>query len=164
MSSADVLLSAPVKARSGELVVLYLNELGQFTGVAEQQDPTGFVMAMQLSPAKRDKLADQLTWFANRHLIGLPADRQHERIVPLARRALLRLPEGGDHIVKILDISLSGVRIETNVCPALGTPIVVGRTPAVVVRHFDGGIACQFIKTFAVGEVDEFDSVVSRIV
>ena len=99
-----------------------------------------------------------------RLLTKATADRQHERIVPLARRALLRLPEGGDHIVKILDMSLSGVRIETNVCPALGTPIIVGRTPAVVVRHFDRGIACQFIKTLAVGEVDEFNSVVSSIV
>ena len=164
MSSGDVLLSAPVKARSGEQVCLFLDELGGFTGVAEQQDPTGFIMAMQLSPAKRDKLADQLTWFANRHLIGLTDRRQHERIVPLTRQALFRLPEGRDHIVKILDISLSGVSIETNICPAVGTPIVIGRTPAVVVRHFDGGIACQFIKTFAVGEIDEFNSVVSHII
>ena len=155
MSSGDVLLSAPVKARSGEQVCLFLDELGGFTGVAEQQDPTGFVVTMQLSPTKRDKLADQLTWFANRHLIGLTDRRQHERIVPVTRQALLRLPEGRDHIVKILDISLSGVSIETNICPAVGTPIVIGRTPAVVVRHFDGGIAGEFIKTFAVGEVDE---------
>ena len=147
----------PVKARSGEQVCLFLDELGGFTGVAEQQDPTGFVVTMQLSSTKRDKLADQLTWFANRHLIGLTDRRQHERIVPLTRQALLRLPEGRDHILKILDISLSGVSIETNICPAVGTPIVVGRTPAVVVRHFGEGIACQFIKTLAVGEVDEFE-------
>jgi hypothetical protein len=155
MSSADVLLSAPVKARKGEQVTLFLDELGGFAGVAEQFDATGFAMSLRLSNRKRNKLADQLTWFANRHLIGLPDRRQHERIVPLTRRALLRLPEGRDHIVKLIDLSRSGVSIETNVCPAIGTPIVIGKTPAVVVRHFNGGIACQFIRTLSAGELDE---------
>ncbi|MBI3275416.1 MAG: PilZ domain-containing protein, partial [Methylocystis sp.] len=43
----------------------------------------------------------------------------------------------------------------TDVKPALGTEIVVGRTPAVVVRHFQGGIAGQFRQPLAAGLLDE---------
>jgi hypothetical protein len=155
MSSGDVLLSADVRAKSGEQIILHLDELGHFFGVVGGHDPAGFIMTLQLSRAQRDKLADQLTWFANRHLIDLPEERRHERIAPATTRAVLRLPDGNDHIVKILDLSRSGVRIETNVLPAVGTPVVVGKTPAVVVRHFDGGIAGQFVRCFAIGEIDE---------
>jgi hypothetical protein len=112
-------------------------------------------MTFQLSRAQRDRLADHLTWFANRHLIEMPEERRHERITPRTTRAVLRLPDGNDHIVRIIDLSRSGVRIATNVYPAVGTPIVIGKTPAVVVRHFDGGIAGQFVRCFGCGEVDE---------
>jgi len=155
MSPGDMTLFAPVKAEVGEKVVVYLDEIGRFAGVAVRLTDTGFAMAMNLSPMKRDKLADQLTWFANRHAFNLPEDRRHERIVPLMQRTLLRLPEGQELIAKIRDISLSGVGVETDARPDLGANITIGSTPAVVVRHFDRGIGAEFIRPFAVGEIDE---------
>lgn len=155
MSPGDMLLFAPTMAKIGEKVIVYLDEIGRFAGVTVRQAPTGFAIAMNLPAPKRDKLADQLTWFANRHVVGLPEDRRHERIVPLMQRAMLRLPDGSEYIVKILDISTSGAGIETDLRPPLGTRIVVGGTPAVVVRHFDGGIAGEFTTPLAPGEVDE---------
>lgn len=155
MSPGDMTLFAPVKAQIGEKVVVYLDEIGRFAGVAVRQTENGFAMAMTLPPMKRDKLADQLTWFANRHAFNLPEDRRHERIVPLMQRTLLRLPDGQEIMAKIRDISLSGVGIETDARPAVGANIVVGSTPAVVVRHFDSGIGGEFLKPFAAGEIDE---------
>jgi len=155
MSPGDILLFAPVKAQIGEKVVVYLDELGRFAGAAVRQSPTGFAIAMNLPPLKRDKLADQLTWFANRHEFGSLEDRRHERVAPLMQRAVMRLPDGKEHIVKIRDISLSGVGIETDVRPALGTRILVGATAATVVRHFEHGIAGEFARPFAAGEIDE---------
>lgn len=155
MSPGDVLLSAPVKAQIGEKVVVYLDEIGRLAGVAVRLGPTGFAITMNLPALKRDRLADQLTWFANRNTLGLPEDRRHERIVPLLQRAVLRLPDGREHIVKISDVSHSGVGIQTEIRPALGTEIVVGRTPAVVVRHFQGGIAGEFRRPLAADQLDE---------
>lgn len=155
MSSGDVLISSDVRPQSGQHISLHLDELGDFLGVVGEHDPAGFVMTLHLSRPQRYKLADHLTWFANRHLIDLPEDRRHERITPRTTRAVLRLPDGHDHIVKIIDLSRSGVRIETNVQPAVGTPIMIGKTPAVVVRHFEGGIAGQFVRCFAVKAIDE---------
>jgi len=136
-------------------VIVYLDELGRFAGRCLRQTETGFELSMSLPPLKRDKLADQLTWFANRHAVGLPEDRRHERIVPLMRRAMLRLPDDREIIVKILDVSVSGVGIETDCQLPLGSRIVVGSTPAVVVRQFEGGFAGEFQKPLAPEAVDE---------
>jgi hypothetical protein len=155
MSPGDMLVCAPAKPAVGESVIVYLDELGRFAGRCLRQTETGFELSMSLPPLKRDKLADQLTWFANRHAVGLPEDRRHERIVPLMRRAMLRLPDDREIIVKILDISVSGVGIETDHSPPLGAQILVGSTPAVVVRRFEGGFAGEFRQPFPPGTIDE---------
>ncbi len=155
MSPGDMSLFAPMRAEIGEKVVVYLDEAGRFAGVAVGQTDVGFTMAFTLPPMKRDKLADQLTWFANRHAISLQEDRRHDRIVPLMQRTLLRLPEGQEVIAKINDISLSGVGIETDSRPPLGARVLIGSTPAKIVRYFEGGIGAEFEKPFNPGDIDE---------
>lgn len=155
MSPGDMVLCAPVKAQIGEKVVVYLDEIGRFAGIAMRQTESGFALTMSLPPMKRDKLADQLTWFANRHAFSLAEDRRHERIVPLMQRTLLRLPDGQEIIVKIMDISLSGVGVMTEAKPDLGSHVVIGATPAVIVRHFEGGIGAEFATPFLPGGIDE---------
>jgi len=155
MSPGDMALFAPVKAQVGEKVVVYLDQIGRFAGVAIRQTDVGFAISMNLPPMKRDKLADQLTWFANRHNYSLPEDRRHERFTPLMQRTLVRLPDGQEIIAKIKDVSLSGVGIETEVRPPLGARIVIGTTPVVVVRHFEIGIGGEFERPFNPGDIDE---------
>lgn len=155
MSPGDMTLFAPVKAKIGEKVVVYLDEIGRFAGVAMRQTETGFVIVMNLPPMKRDKLADQLTWFANRNAFNLPEDRRHERFTPLMQRSILRLPDGQEVIVKIRDMSLSGVGVETEARPPIGSRVIVGQTRARVVRHFDGGVGAEFDRPFNPGEIDE---------
>lgn len=155
MSVGDVALFAPVKATPGEKVVLYLNELGRFVGTATATTEPGFEMLFQLSQKKRDRLADQLTWFANRFALEIADQRRHERVVPLMELAVLRLSKYVEHIIRIRSLSLSGVAILTDERPPVGARVVIGSTPATVVRHFDEGIACEFVKKFRPGEIDE---------
>lgn len=155
MSPGDIRLKGPVRAKIGENVVVYLDEIGRFAGVTTRQDEVGFSISTHISPGKRDKLADQLTWFANRHRLGVADDRRHERIVPLMQRAMLRQPNGGEHVVKILDVSLSGVGVQTDLRPPLGSEIIVGSTPVIVVRHFENGIAGQFRRPLPASELKE---------
>ncbi len=155
MSPGDMLLQAPAKPSLGEQVVVYLDDLGRFAGPCVRLTDVGFALMLNLPAAKRDKLADQLTWFANRHNFGIADDRRHERIVPVMRRAVLRTPDAREIIVRIQDISLSGAGLESDCQPPLGSQVVVGSTPAVVVRHFDGGFACAFQKQFPPGSINE---------
>jgi hypothetical protein len=155
MSPGDMMLFAPVKAQIGEKVVVYLDQIGRFAGVTMRQSESGFALTMNLPPAKRDRLADQLTWFANRESCSLPDGRRHERIVPLMPRTLIRLPNGQEFLAKIRDVSLSGVGIETAARPTAGEQIMIGSTAAVVVRHFEGGIGAEFERPFTPGGLDE---------
>lgn len=155
MSPGDMTLFGPAKPAIGERVVVYLDELGRFAGRTERTSAASFTISLSLPPLKRDRLADQLVWFANRHAIGLPEDRRHERIIPIMRRAVLRLPDQQEAIVKIKDISSSGVGLETDLRPPVGATVVIGSTSAVVVRDFEGGFACEFAKPFPPGAIDE---------
>lgn len=155
ISTSEVSLFAPVVAMPGEKVVLYLNELGRFTGSVLNQTETGFEMSLQLTPKKRDRLADQLTWYANRSTMDIEDRRRHDRIVPLMDLTVLRLTRGDEHIVRIRSLSLSGVAIETDHIIPMGAEVMVGNTPAKVVRILDDGVACEFVRHFRPGEIDE---------
>ena len=143
-SPGGVALVAPVIGAIGERVVCYFEHLGRIEGQIVRHTDTGFAITINATPRKRDKLASQLTWLANRHELGLPEDRRHERIVPIQKNVTLRLDEGFSVAGKLIDVSLSGAGIALDVRPAIGLGVVVGNTPARVVRHFTDGIAVQF--------------------
>ena len=112
-------------------------------------------MALSATKRKQDKLADQLTWLANRHELGLPEDRRHDRIVPRQTGTILKLQDGREIGARIIDVSLSGAAISCSTIPPIGTPVTVGKHAAKVVRHFDGGIAVEFMRNLNIAEFDE---------
>ena len=144
MSPGDAMVIAPVSGQVGERVIIYLDHLGRVEGTIFALSEGGFRMDLVASPRKRDKMAAQLTWLANKDLLDLPEDRRHERVVPDIRHSSILLEDGRRYNCKITDISLSGAAVEIEVRPALGTPIALGRMRARVVRHFSDGIAVEF--------------------
>ena len=82
MSPGDVRLLTPVAGDVGERVVAYVDHVGRIEGEITRILEGGFAMTLNATPRKRDKLASQLTWLANRHELNLPEDRRHERIIP----------------------------------------------------------------------------------
>lgn len=144
MSPGDAVVIAPVAGIVGERVIAYLDHLGRIEGQILAQIDGGFVMDIAASPRKRDKMAAQLTWLANKDVLNLPEDRRHERVVPDIRHSTVVLDDGRKYNCKIIDISLSGAAIELDVRPAMGTPITLGRMRARVVRHFQNGVAVEF--------------------
>jgi hypothetical protein len=155
MSPGGVALFVPVKGELGSRVVVYVDQIGRIEGSIVRHLDRGFALSLNVPLIKREKLADQLTWLANRHILGLPEDRRHERVIPRNPRSTLRLEDGREYIVKLIDVSLSGVAIKADVQPPLGTFVTVGRTPGRVVRHFHGGIGVEFIRRMAIETFDE---------
>src|SRR3977135_3235653 len=82
MSPGGMALIAPVAGEPGERVIAYVDHLGRLEGTIERLLQNGFAMTISATPRKRDKLAAQLTWLANRNILGLPEDRRHGRIMP----------------------------------------------------------------------------------
>jgi len=144
MSPGDAVVIAPVTGTAGEKVVVYLDHIGRIEGAITSEIEGGFVMDVAASPRKRDKMAAQLTWLANKDILNLPEDRRHERVVPDNRHSTVVLDDGRRYNCKITDISLSGAAIELAVRPAMGTPVTLGRMRARVVRHFPDGVAVEF--------------------
>ena len=52
------------------------------------------MVSLKATDRKRDKLAAQLTWIANKHELSLPEDRRHDRFAPRNPRAEIQLQDG----------------------------------------------------------------------
>jgi hypothetical protein len=144
MSIGGASLIAPAQGSVGERVIVYLEHIGRIEGLVTRAMPGGFAMSIHAAPLKRDKMASQLTWLANRKALGLPEDRRHERITPRAAGVTLKFESGREVMARLIDISLSGAAIATDTKPSIDCPIIVGSTAAKVVRHFQGGIGVEF--------------------
>lgn len=144
MSPGGLAVAAPVRGQIGDRVIAYLDTLGRVEGKIVRHLDDGFAMELNTTVAKRDKLADQLTWLANRASLGLPEDRRHERIAPRNASATMKTRDGREHRVRIIDISLSGVAVNCDIQPAIYEIVTIGNTTGRVIRHFQGGIAIEF--------------------
>src|SRR3984893_2456224 len=146
MSAGGMALIAPVAGEPGERVIAYVDHLGRLEGVIARQFENGFAMTIAATMRKRDKLAAQLTWVANRHILSLPEDRRHGRITPRNPAGRLILANGVNIAVRVIDISESGAAISTTERPDIGSPVTIGKTPGRVVRHLEDGIAIEFTR------------------
>ena len=146
MSPGGMALVAPVAGKPGERVIAYVDHVGRLEGVIARQFDNGFAMTIAATARKRDKLAAQLTWLANRGILGLPEDRRHGRITPRNPMARLILPNGVNLACRVIDISQSGAAVRSDQRPDIGALVTVGKTPSRVVRHIEEGFAVEFIR------------------
>ena len=146
MSPGGLALLAPGIGNLGERVVAYLDHIGRVEGKITRLLDNGFAMTVGATPRKRDKLAAQLTWLANRQILNLHEDRRHDRIVPRNPMAILELDEEGRDIAcRIMDLSLSGAALAAEIRPKVGSAVTLGKVQARVVRHLEEGFAVEFV-------------------
>ena len=119
MSPGGLALLAPGIGNVGDRVIAYLDHIGRVEGKITRIIDNGFAMSVGATARKRDKLAAQLTWLANRDILNLPEDRRHDRIVPRNPIALLTLEDGTKMTCRIIDMSLSGAAIAAENRPPL---------------------------------------------
>ena len=157
MSVGGLLLTAPVKGRIGDRVIVYLEQVGRIEGDITRVTADGFAMTVTATPRKREKLAAQLTWLANRSSLGLPEDRRHDRVAPKQTRIILTTDDGRQVPVKMLDMSLSGAAFQADIQLMITDPVTLGRTQARVVRKFEGGYAVEFRNAFRAESLDQIE-------
>ncbi|MGX5720161.1 PilZ domain-containing protein [Shinella zoogloeoides] len=144
MSPGDASFLCSARPRMGERIIAYIDHVGRIEGSVAILREDGFVIQLNATDRKREKLAAQLTWIANRHELGLPEDRRHDRLTPRHTRTDLTLDDGRRYPCRIIDLSLSGAAVDIDVRPALGTPVQLGNMKGRVVRHFQEGVAIEF--------------------
>ena len=146
MSPGGMALIAPVTAAQGERIIAYVDHLGRLEGRVARIFQNGFAMTIGATARKRDKLAAQLTWLANRNILGLPEDRRHGRIVPRNPVGRLIMPNGVNLTCRIIDVSQSGAGIATDQRPPIGALVTLGTVQGRVVRHIEDGFAIEFTR------------------
>lgn len=148
MSPGGMALVGPVAGVPGERVIAYVDHLGRLEGKIARLIENGFAMSISATARKRDKLAAQLTWLANRQILNLPEDRRHGRFTPRNPMARLIMPNGTNIACRVIDLSQSGaaIAIAENLRPAIGAMVTVGKTQGRVVRHIEDGFAIEFTR------------------
>ncbi|MGI8525713.1 MAG: PilZ domain-containing protein [Pseudolabrys sp.] len=148
MSPGGMAIIAPVVGNPGERVIAYVDHLGRLEGAIARHITNGFAMTIGATSRKRDKLAAQLTWLANRHILNLPEDRRHGRFVPRNPVTRLIMPNGTNVTCRVIDLSASGAAISMaeNLRPAVGAMVTVGKSQGRVVRHIENGFAVEFTR------------------
>ncbi|MBD8555702.1 PilZ domain-containing protein [Rhizobium sp. CFBP 8762] len=144
MSPGDVYITCTARPRFGENIIAYVEQIGRLEGPVCRLADHAFVLRLTATDRKRTKLAAQLTWIANRHELGLPEDRRHDRLTPRRTRTDITLPSGEKIACRIIDLSLSGAAVDLEIRPNVGTAITLGTMRGHIVRHFAEGVAIEF--------------------
>ena len=146
MSPGGMAMMAPAGAQPGERIIAYVDHLGRLEGHVARHFQNGFAMTIAATERKRDKLAAQLTWLANRHLLDSPEDRRHGRMAPKNPMGRLIMPNGVNIACRIIDVSQSGAGIATEQRPPIGALVTLGKVQGRVVRHLENGFAIEFTR------------------
>lgn len=144
MSPGGVALVAPVSGKVGERVVAYVEQVGRLEGKIVRTNSTGFALEVVATPRKREKLATQLTWLANRYILALPQDRGHERVVPRRPYTTMVLPDGMSVACQIAQLSQSGAAVLSKAKPPVDAVVRLGKIEGRVVRVDEDGFAVEF--------------------
>lgn len=145
ISVGGAALMAPVELEESERIVAYFDHLGGLEGSVARIFEGGFAMRLAATRHRREKLSGVLTWLINRAEIRGDEARRHERLLVPAEPTSLQLGDGAQVPCRILDVSVSGALLGTDVRPAVGQEVGLGKLRARVIRHHETGIGVQFV-------------------
>ena len=136
-----IFLSAKVPPANVQLVA-YLDNIGRVEGQIVEPVPGGFAVRFILTGSRREKLAAKLDWQENAE--NGEEQRRHVRHEPKDSKSHITLPDGRVYVCEVIDISLSGAAVKTEVMPSLGTHVMLGKMRGRVVRFIEDGVAIEF--------------------
>lgn len=145
ISAGGALLKAVNPPQAGDRVVVYVDDVGRYEGLVIRSAKHHFAVDYRARKAKTRRAADNLT-----HALNTPHMRLDRRASPRIKQdepTVLTLESGESFACEILDISLTGASVAIDPKPELGASIMVGRTPAKVVRRHEKGVGVVFTGT-----------------
>ncbi|OJT96080.1 MAG: hypothetical protein BGN82_05205 [Alphaproteobacteria bacterium 65-7] len=128
----------------GTAVVLYVDGFGRFEGTVARQYGHGFGVAFVCTPSKRERTAEQLTLFLNKSLVDDSVLRRHERS---SQKGFAKFTRADGQIVhcEVMDISVGGVSLKTDVKPPIGEFVLIAQIAGRIARHHADGIGIAFV-------------------
>lgn len=143
VSTGGVSFAAKTQPPIGTGVIAYVDELGRVEGTVIRGHSVGFAVLLALTPYKRERLEEKLSW----RLSGAPKALEARRFErePAEKPTTLTRSDGSELLCRVLDMSLGGVSIEAADFPPIGEEVMVGKMRGRVVRHHETGFGVQFI-------------------
>lgn len=129
---------------AGKTVILYVDTFGRFEGNIVRLTGGDFGVQFNCPAMKRERIAEQLTVFLNKDRVDETALRRHDR---KPTRGMARFTRANGDVVQceVLDLSLSGVSLQTTARPPLGEVVLIGQMAGRIARHHTNGVAIEFV-------------------
>ena len=147
VSPFRMIVDVPVVGKVGDTLTSYFQDFGNLEGEISDVMTGGFLLELKMAQAMRAKIADKLVWLEKKHKEPEIIDsREDARFVPKAPHSRVTLADGSVYACFIIDVSMSGIAVSSEIQPAVGTPLAVGACVGRVVRHLPHGFAVKFVK------------------
>lgn len=125
-------------------IVLYVDGFGRFEGTVARSDGNNTGVRFVSTALKRERTAEQLTLFLNRSLVD-DADLRRDDRTPT--KGLTRFTRADGQLVpcEVLDLSMSGISVKTEVRPPIGEYVLIGQLAGRIARHHEEGVGIEFV-------------------
>jgi hypothetical protein len=130
---------------AGLALVAYIEELGRVEATSGEPVDGGFRVAFNATGSRRERLLARIEWLYKKDESGVE-NRRHARYEPREKSSQITLPDGRVYSCEVLDISVSGAAVKSDVMPSMGTYLMLGRMKGRVVRYLENGVAIEFVK------------------
>ena len=155
VSPFRMMVEAPVLGKVGDQVASYFSDFGSLEGRISDITTREFLLELDISAAMRKRMADKLEWIESRQKDDSIRDlRRQPRMVPTNPHSELTFADGSVVNCFVIDVSLSGAAIASQLQPEIGTPLALGSCVGRVVRHIPGGFAIQFVQEQTRADLD----------
>jgi len=147
VSPYRMIVDVPVVGKVGDYLTSYFRDFGKLDGHISDTKPGCFLLELDVTYATRQRIANKLVWLEQKRkdpeVIEL---RRSLRIIPAKSHTTLTLADGAVHECFVIDMSMEGAAVSSELQLEMGTPLAVGACVGRVVRVFASGFAVKFIE------------------
>lgn len=150
VSPFRMLLEVPVVGKVGDRLTSYFREFGKFEGHISDTLHGGFLLELEMTRAERVRFADKLVWLEKKQKDPSVRDaRRAARYIPNSPHSALTLADGSIVPCFVIDASMTGAAVSSEVQPEVGMPLAIGSCVGRVIRQFSDGFAIRFAEPMA---------------
>jgi hypothetical protein len=147
VSPYRMIVDVPVVGKVGDYLTSYFSDFGKLDGHISDTKPGCFLFELDITFATRQRIANMLVWLEQKQKDPDVTDlRKAPRIIPAKSHTTLTLADGAIHECFVVDMSVAGVAVSSEVQLEVGTPLAVGACVGRVARIFPAGFAVSFVE------------------
>ncbi len=143
ISAGGAALLSATTPEPGSTIIIYIQDVGRMESKVIRAHPHGFAVDFECSRTKRERVADKLTWIANKARLGLSEEGLSLDGVK-GQDADLVMSTGVSMACRIIGLSLNGASLQIAPKPTIGAEVTLGKMRGTVTHHLPEGIGIEF--------------------